>query len=110
MVHLARVFGKVVSTVAVTITGTGNDSTFVTIGGISYKSSASTMVAIGDVIHMEVGASTGGGQPKIQVDGSIVKRAASLEAISYAWQVPDNISAIAIALNASYYSISVTTS
>ena len=110
MVHLSRVFGMAASTVAVTITGTGSDSTFVTIGGVSYKSAASTTVAIGDVIYMEVGASYSSATPKIGVDGSTVAIGTTLAAATYNMTVVEGVSNITIALGGSDYLILVTTS
>lgn len=110
MVHLARVFGMAASTVAVTITGDGNDSyAFIVINGETITSAKNAELNAGDNISFTIGGSGG----IVTIDGVTVASTASFATKTYDWTIPSGVKNISILLalvSFSHGEITVTTS
>lgn len=101
--------------IALTITGTGDSSRgYVTIGGNKYYSATSNIEVIaGDTITFGVYGYSDFYSGKVTIDGSTVITAASDGTKTYAWTVPQGISAVTVAFTKggmNSYTITVTTS
>lgn len=101
--------------VAVTVSGSGHTrNCYTTVNGTKYISAGSATVHSGDTIEFAVRAATAFNKGTVTVDGTEVFSTTSTTAVTYSWDVPYGISAVAIRLSYSSQNyrgtITVTTS